>query len=101
MTHQRRATGILGVDITCTDEMKLSQKKDELLSNSQNKQRFVNLLGEYLQHHGCVVHHARGDADFLIVTTALQCAKLTTTVLVGDDTDLIVLSVFLCGHGGS
>ena len=94
MTHQRRATGIIGVDITFTDEMKLSQKKDEFLSNSHNKQRFVNLLGEYLQRHGCVVHHARGDADLLIVTTAVQCAKLTTTVLVGDDTDLIVLLCF-------
>ena len=72
MTHQRRATGIIGVDITFTDEMKLSQKKDELLSNSHNKQMFVNLIGEYLQRHGCVVHHARGDADLRIVTTALQ-----------------------------
>ena len=38
MTHQRRATGTVGADVTFTDEMKLSQKKYELLSNSQNKQ---------------------------------------------------------------
>ena len=32
MTHQRRVTGTVGVDITFTDEMKLSQNKDEFLS---------------------------------------------------------------------
>ena len=64
------------------------------MSDSQNKQRFVNLLDEYIQRHGCVVHHSRGDADLLIVTTALQRAKLTTTALVGDATDLTVLLCF-------
>ena len=35
-------------------------------------------------------HHASGDADLLIVLKAVQSAATTTTVLVGDDTDLIV-----------
>ena len=41
------------------------------------------------------MHHASGDADLLIVQKAVQSAASTTTVLVGDDTDLIVL---LCYH---
>ena len=39
--------------------------------------------------------HAEGDADLLIVQTAIQSSRSVTTVLVGDDTDLLVL---LCHH---
>ena len=81
--------------------MKLSQNKDDFLSNPKNKQRFINLLGEYLEQHGCLVLHAKGDADLLIATTAVQQADLKITIVVGDDTDLIVLLgyyVDLQGH---
>ena len=40
-------------------------------------------------------HHASGDADLLIVQKAVQSATSCNTVLVGDDTDLLVL---LCHH---
>ena len=35
------------------------------------------------------------DADLLIVKTALECAQSRNTVVIGDDTDLLVL---LCYH---
>ena len=38
--------------------------------------------------------HARGDADLLIVTTAVETAKFEDTVLVGDDTDRLILLIF-------
>ena len=38
--------------------------------------------------------HARGDADLLIVTTAVETAKFKDTVLVGDDTDRLILLIF-------
>ena len=44
---------------------------------------------------GCQVRHARGDADMLIVQTAIQSASRSSTVLVDDDTDLLIL---LCFH---
>ena len=44
---------------------------------------------------GCTVIHSTGDADLLIVQTAIQSARSVPTVLVGDDTDLLVL---LCYH---
>ena len=39
--------------------------------------------------------HATGDADLLIVQTAVECAKNGTTTVIGEDTDLLVL---LCMH---
>ena len=41
-----------------------------------------------------VAAHAQGDADVLIVQTAVESAKSRDTVLVGDDTDLLVLLLY-------
>ena len=43
----------------------------------------------------CQTKHARVDADVLIVKTAIASASTANTVLVGDDTDLLIL---LCYH---
>ena len=45
---------------------------------------------------GCETFHADEDADLLIVLTAVKSEETMNTVLVGDDTDLLVL---LCYHG--
>ena len=70
-------------------------KKDAFLSNKKNKQSFITLLSRTLEQNGCQTSHARGDADLLIVQTAIQSASASDTVLVGDDTDLLIL---LCFH---
>ena len=59
-----------------------------------NKQRFLSLLGSFLEKAGCSTIHAKADADVPIVETAVQVAKSTTAVLVGDDTDLLVLLLY-------
>ena len=87
----RRSKGKQVATVSFTDEMKCTQNKDGFLSNPKNKQRFISLLGEYLEYHGAVVLHAKGDADLLIATTAVRYADLKTTIVVGEDTDLIVL----------
>ena len=43
-----------------------------------------------LQQVGCQVSHAKGDTDRLVVQTAIESASESNTVLVGDDTDLLV-----------
>ena len=70
-------------------------KKEQLLANRQNKQCFIFMLSEKLKKNNCEVHHASGNADLLIVMKAVQSANSSNTVLVGDDTDLIIL---LCHH---
>lgn len=62
-----------------------------LTKNQKPKQRFINLLGEGLQRAGFDVHNAQRDADVLIVQTAVTVAVKQRTVLVGDDTDLLIL----------
>lgn len=65
--------------------------KEEFLSNSSNKAKFLIELGKYLQFKGYTVLHSQGDAGVMIVKTAIECAKTHQTVLVGEDTYLLVL----------
>jgi len=94
VTHQRRSKGNAGTTVTFTVDMPITMKKEPFLSNRQNKQ-FIFMLSKALQNKNCETHHVSGDADLLNVLKAIQSAITTNTVLVGDDTDLIVL---LCYH---
>ena len=40
---------------------------------------------------GINVHHANGDADFDIIASALNIAKEHQTIVIGEDTDLLIL----------
>jgi hypothetical protein len=93
-THMRR-TGLYGQSVNFQPCMEVKLKKDQFLSNSTNKQRFINLLSERLESAGYNTVHATGDADLKIVLTAVNFAQTFPTDLVGDDTDLLVL---LCYH---
>ena len=74
----------------------ISHKKDFFLSNDSNKKNFILMLAEKFSLCGFfVVHHAHADADLLIVRSALECAQSRSTVVFGDDTDLLIL---LCYH---
>ena len=86
--------------------MALVLKKEVFLANKKNKQRFINILGQKLEDAGCTVCHAVGDADRLIVKKAAELRGTTDTILVSEDTDLLVLllhyasqntrKIFLC-----
>ncbi len=42
--------------------------------------------------------HAPDDADVLIVKTTIECSETCKTVLIGEDTDLLVLLCFYASH---
>ncbi len=90
----RRTKGKIGPDVTFTDEMKLLQKKESFLANMRNKDKLMKKLWQYLQLSGCQVLYSEADADLLMVQTAVNTATLANTVLVGDDTDLLILLIF-------
>ena len=92
MAHVQRST-LSGRDVQLTPDMLLSEKK-EFLSNTTNKQRFTHLVGRCLEENGIPVQHAQGDADCVIVQVALRSAMEYATVLVGEDTDLLILLLF-------
>ena len=75
--------------------MKLQLKKDDFLSNKEDKQWFLGLLGEHLAMRGCEIAHATCDADVPIVQAAVTVSDTCEAVLVGDDTDLLVLLIHL------
>ena len=89
MTHQRRSKRNAGTTVPFTADMPMTMKNDQFLANRQNKQQFIYMLSEALEKKNCETYHASGNADLLIVLKAVWSA----TVLVGDDTDLIVLAV--------
>ena len=95
-THCRRTGSSKGPNVIFTGETSLKLKKNEFLGNKVNKQRFLHLLSSFLENAGCTIIHAKGDADILIVKTAVESAKAVNTVLIGDDTDLLIL---LCYYG--
>jgi len=99
-THQRRTGAYAGPTVIFASDMVLKSKKDEFLANKSNKQKFINLLSDRLEMAGCTTDHATGDApDLLIVQTTVTSAKCIPTVLVGDNTDLLVQpSLLPCRH---
>ena len=92
-THIRRNKGKPGIIRPSMNNQLTVKKVNFLLSNS-NKQAFIILLGSHFEKKGMRVIHAEGDADLLIVKTALQMAKQDSTVLIGEDTDLLILALF-------
>ena len=73
--------------------MKLTTKKEDFLSCTPNKARFLKTLGNILLKNGIQVFHATADADLLITETAVKLCKSDVTVVVGEDTDLLILLV--------
>ena len=94
MTQQRRAGGTADATVTFAESMKVNLKKEVFLSNPRNKRRFINMLSWCLQQNNCPKYQAKGDADVRIVKTAVDSAQEKYSVLVGEDTDLLVLLRF-------
>ena len=96
VTHRRRAGGAVGPAVIFNDNTVLKIKKQDFLANKVNKQRFIFVLGDVLQQAGFYIEHAQGDADLHIVKAAIGSAGTQDTVLIGDDTDLLVLLLYHC-----
>ena len=93
-THLRR-TNQACIRIRVADDTLLDITKQQFLSNSENKQQFVDYVSSKLAMiPGIECVKARDDADCLIVDTAMASSAASPTkcvTVVGDDTDLIVL----------
>jgi hypothetical protein len=85
MAHQRRAGGRTGATVTF----------DESMPRKHHTQAKVHQHDQclYLQKTNCLTYHAPGDADLLIVQKAVDSATTRNTVLIGDDTDLLILLI--------
>ncbi|KAJ8043143.1 hypothetical protein HOLleu_10106 [Holothuria leucospilota] len=96
--HIKRSKGVVGSTVIFSADMPCRSRKDVFLANKDNKQRFINMIGQKMEERGFDVTHADDDADLMIVKRAVECANDGSTVVVGEDTDLLVL---LCYHASA
>ena len=92
--HTRRSKGLSSPTVLFKPNIQLKVKKHEFLLNPNNKQMMINLIAETLCAVGITVRHAPADANYLIVRTAIDAATICNVVVVGEDTDLLVLLIF-------
>ena len=89
-----------GVSITFSLSMNLSITNKAFLSDPKNKKQFIDFLGTKLTNQGCQVFYDQADADLLIVQKTIESATSMDTVLIGEDTDLLVLLIHhMPSHG--
>ncbi|CAB4015002.1 hypothetical protein AC249_AIPGENE778 [Paramuricea clavata] len=67
--HQRR------IGKTCAENIKAHSDQQTFLSNEKNKSQFIALLNRCLEADGQILHNSTGDADTLIVETAVLFAR--------------------------
>ncbi|MES9882369.1 MAG: hypothetical protein ABW185_15970 [Sedimenticola sp.] len=90
--HQRRHAGKVSCDILVTDSVKAYKDQEAFLSNKRNKTQLIERIAKHLQAQGHVVKVSSGDADTLIVSTALNYARNGQyVVVVAEDTDIFIM----------
>jgi len=87
-----------GPDVIIDPNAIITIPQELFLANSGNKKRFIEFLCTKFSESGMETSVAEGDADVLIVRTAVQSTmnEDSTTVLVGEDIDLLVIAITLC-----
>ena len=74
--------------------MMVTSKRGDFLNRKANQHRFIHFLSDNLDRDGCRIdHRANDDADVLIFLTAVASARHKDSVLIGDDTDVLVLLI--------
>jgi hypothetical protein len=96
MTHMRRSKGHV-VDVLFTEDMPCRIKKELLLTNKRNKQRFINLLVTKLTEKGVSTVQAQDDADVLVAESAIELSQSHKVTVLAEDTDVLVI---LLHHAG-
>ena len=88
--HKRR-NPIQSMEMLCALDTALDCRKDLFLSNSKNKQAFVNLLAEKLVDAGYKTFCHENDADTLVVQKTFDFLSDSNVLVIADDTDILML----------
>ena len=90
--HQRRCPQVTNkVDISIATQF---VGKKDCLANNMNKQALIKLIASCMQHKGCHVIHAKGDADVDIGKAAITASSYSSTTLIRKDTELLGLLLY-------
>lgn len=71
--------------------MTVPTNQQQFLANTHNKTRFISFLCEKLNAAHISIKQADNDADVLIVETAIEQSNTSTTIVVGEDVDLLII----------
>lgn len=71
--------------------MTVPTSQQQFLANTHNKSRFISMLSEKLTTTNIFVKQANNDADVLIIETALEQFNTNTTIVVGEDVELLII----------
>ena len=91
MVHARRISKKKKTEIYVSANSILSVTREVFLGSLQNKKKFIKVLTTCFIKAGIKVYQASDDADTMISLKALEHAMVSDTVVIGNDTDLIVL----------
>ena len=89
--HARRSPKTASANVTVSDKMVITTSREMFLHNIPNKKQFIKILGEHIEACGVEVVYSSGDADVLIVQTALGKAMSEEATVSAEDTDVLIL----------
>jgi hypothetical protein len=95
--HSRRATKKASVapNIQIQSSTMVTLDQDIFLTNTYNKQQFIDLLAQHLRDLKLQIKQSTGDADTDIVAVAIDIARQRTPVVVyAEDTDILALLLY-------
>ena len=90
LKRTKRKKGILG-KFALNSKMPMSQEK--FLLNKVNKQEFLQHLTKYMNCHGIKSVHSYAGDYLLIARTAVERSCSGNIVVIGKDTDLLILLI--------
>ena len=91
--HKRRQTGKVSASIVIAKNAQVHRDQQAFFSNEKNKTNFISLLTTHLRGTSHQVEVSCGDADTLIVSSALEFAWNGEAV-VAECTDVLIMLVY-------
>lgn len=93
--QRRRSLKQTSADIVVEKQHIITTSQAAFLANSNNKKNIIKELCKHLRENNIVTRQAVADDDVLIANCAIQSSYVCPVIVVGEDTDLLVLLVAL------
>ena len=94
MTHVRRQGNHKSSSINFTSNTVSNGNQEDFLCNTVNKEKLISSLSLELQNQGGKAIVCDGDAEVMIVQTAIYLGAKSNVTVIGEDTDLLVLLLY-------
>ena len=91
--QQRRSAKRVCTEVEIGPNIHVNVGQADFLSSSKNKAGLIEILVQELTSNGYEVKQAEEDADTLVIRTVFEVCRRNPTVLIGNDTDLLVMLI--------